>query len=64
MVNNHGDRFRPLTWGCSWVQMASNGLWGGDPKYLLTGMILPVTVVQIMFQVVIPDPKYMRKSWW
>ena len=44
MVSNHGDRFRPLRIGL-WdpLQMAFSWLInGGDPNYLLTGMILQV----------------------
>ena len=44
VVNNHGDRFRPLS---RVVGPLPNGrtLWlinGGDPNYLLSGMILQV----------------------
>ena len=44
VVSNHGDRFRPLRIGL-WdpLQMACSWLInGGDPNYLLTGMILQV----------------------
>ena len=42
MINNHGDRKSP-NWGCGtpskWPKWLING---GDPNYLLTGMILQV----------------------
>ena len=44
VVSKHGDRFRPLRIGL-WdpFQMAVSWLInGGDPNYLLTGMILQV----------------------
>ena len=43
VVNNHGDRFRPLRIGLFPFQMAFSWLInGGDPNYLLIGMILQV----------------------
>ena len=44
MVNNHGDRFRPLRIGL-WDPLQMGVSWlikGGDPNHLLTGMILQV----------------------
>ena len=43
VVNQHGDRFRPLRLGLFPFQMAVSWLSnGGDPNYLLIGMILQV----------------------
>ena len=43
VVNNHGDRFRPLRIGLFLFQMAfSWRINGGDRNYLLIGMILQV----------------------
>ncbi len=44
VVNNHGDRVRPLT-GVMGPLINGRTSWlinGGDPNYLLTGMILQV----------------------
>ena len=45
MVSNHGDRFRPLNGGYGTPYKWPKFKWlinGGDPNYLLTGMILQV----------------------
>ena len=44
VVSNHGDRKSP-NWGCSLSKWPKGLLNGGDPNYLLTGMILQVTIV-------------------
>ena len=45
MVNNHGDRFRPLRIGLVPFQMAVFWLINrGDPNHLVTGMILQVDI--------------------
>ena len=46
MVNNHGDRFRPLRIGLDWTPYKWPNFmaykWGAHPNYLLIGMILQV----------------------
>ena len=44
VVSKHGDRFRPLKGGCSpskWPNFMT-AINGGDPNYLLSGVILQV----------------------